>query len=258
MTDERPFTDDQKDDEKEDVARYAAALQAAAQEPDPLRRPAVLCELCVHELDLSGSSITVSDGSDRVRATWWSSDPVAGRLAETQYNLGDGPCRTALTLNAPVLVADLARGPDARRWPVFAQQAVELGVRAVYSLPLGSAASVIGTLDLYSKRPGLLSERSLRFGLLIADAITLALIEAHVQSREPQHEPPGHRDLTSWLEGAEVDHTEIHQATGVIMYTLELDAQQALARLRAHAFSQGQSLGQVARDVILRRVVLDE
>ncbi|MGW5736659.1 MULTISPECIES: GAF and ANTAR domain-containing protein [Streptomyces] len=258
MSDDRPRDDDHGEQEAGDLARFAAALRAAVEEPDPQRRPAALCELCTEALDLSGASITVSDGTDGIRATWWSSGPVAGRLAEAQYNLGDGPCRTALTLNAPVLVADLAQGADARRWPIFAQQAMELGVRAVFSLPLGSAASVIGTLDLYSKKAGLLSGRDLRCGLLIADAITLALIETHVRSRETQQEDLDHWGFTSWLEGAEVDNTEIHQATGVIMYSLELDAQQALARLRAHAFSHGQSLSQAARDVILRRVVLDE
>lgn len=258
MADDRPRGGDQDDGAKEDLTRFATALRTAAEQPDPLRRPAVLCGLCAKELDLSGSSITVSDGSDDVRATWWSSDPVAARLAEAQYSLGDGPCRSALSLNAPVLATDLAQGPDARRWPVFAQQAVELGVRAVFSLPLGSAASVIGTLDLYSERAGLLSARKLRFGLLVADAITMALIEAHVQSEETQHESLDRGGFTSWLEGAEADHTEIHQATGVIMYNLGLDAQQALARLRAHAFSHGQGLSEAARDVILRRVVLDE
>ncbi|MGW6950206.1 PP2C family protein-serine/threonine phosphatase [Streptomyces xanthophaeus] len=49
---------------------------------------------------------------------------MAGRLAEAQYTLGDGPCHTALTRRAPVLAGDLTRGLDADRWPVFAQQAV--------------------------------------------------------------------------------------------------------------------------------------
>ncbi|MFK4070203.1 GAF and ANTAR domain-containing protein [Streptomyces sp. NPDC029674] len=260
MGDVHPRDADDADDDGEpgDLARFASALRATSEQPDPLRRPALLSELCVELLDLSGASITLSDGSGNIRATWWSSDPVAGQLAETQYDLGDGPCHTALLLNAPVLAADLTQSTDARRWPVFAQQAMELGVRAVFSLPLGSEASVIGTLDLYSKRAGLLSRRNLRFGLLAADAITLALLEGHARNQGTQPDATVGSGPHSWLESAETDHTEVHQATGMIMYILDLDAQQALSRLRAHAFSHDQTLSQAARDVIHRRVVLDE
>ncbi|MEU4728946.1 hypothetical protein [Streptomyces sp. NPDC023588] len=84
--------------------------------------------------------------STDTRTLWWSSDNVARRLTEAQYTLGDGPCLTAVTRVAPVLAADLTQGADAARWPVFAQQAASLGVRAVFSLPLGSSAIAIGTL----------------------------------------------------------------------------------------------------------------
>jgi hypothetical protein len=111
-----------------------------------------------------------------LRAMWCASDSTAARLAEAQYTLGEGPCQSALALVTPVLAADLTQGTDVRRWPVFAQQALQLGVRAVFSRPLGARAQAIGTLDLYRATGGGLSERHLRFALMVRDAITFAVL----------------------------------------------------------------------------------
>ncbi|UQW99502.1 ANTAR domain-containing protein [Streptomyces sp. RerS4] len=150
-------------------------------------------------------------------------------MAEAQYTLGDGPCRSALAPAAPILAADLTGGQDALRWPVFAEQAVVLGVRALFSLPLGSAGIAIGTLDLYRDTPGPLSERDQAFAFPAADAITLALLALYAQGEQGDAHPGG------WLDGAETDHEEVHQATGMIMVHLGVGPEDALARLRAHA-----------------------
>ncbi|MEU6622922.1 GAF and ANTAR domain-containing protein [Streptomyces litmocidini] len=214
--------------------------------------PAVLCRACVDLLDITGASISLYGGGD-TGALWWSSDPVAGRLAEAQYTLGDGPCQTASRSAAPVLAADLTKGPDARRWPVFAQQAVELGVRAVFSLPLGAGGLAVGTLDLYRDRPGPLSEQDQTFAFPVAEAITSALLSLH-SAQGDRTAPPA----PNWLDGAENDHEEVHQATGMIMVHLGVDPEHALARLRAHAFAHAQSVTEAARDVIAGKIRFHE
>jgi AmiR/NasT family two-component response regulator len=47
---------------------------------------------------------------------------------------------------------------------------------------------------------------------------------------------------------------EIHQATGMVIAQLGINPTDAFARLRAHAFTEGVSLGDVARDVVARRL----
>ncbi|MGR4880323.1 GAF and ANTAR domain-containing protein [Streptomyces sp. LARHCF249] len=209
--------------------------------------PAALCRACLDLMDVTGASVSLTGEDPDARALWWSSDDVAGRLAEAQYTLGDGPCLTAVTLVAPVLAADLTGGADAARWPVFAQQAVELGVRAVFSLPLGSSALAIGTLDLYRDSAGPLSERDRSFAFPAADAITTALLALQAQDT-------GQGPADSWLDEAETDHEEVHQATGMIMVHLGVDPHHALARLRAHAFARGQTVTEAAFDVIAGRI----
>jgi hypothetical protein len=231
-----------------------ADVLAAAGDADAASVPGRLCQVCVDLLDVSGASVSLSGGSPDVGALWWSSDPVAARLAEAQYSLGDGPCRTARALVAPVLAADLTGGPDARRWPVFAQRAVELGVRAVFSLPLGGDVMVVGSLDLYRREPGPLSRGDTACAFTAGDAITLALMK--VQSRTDGALVGG--DRHAWLGEAESDHEEVHYATGMLMVQLGVDPQHALARLRAYAFAEGRTLTEAARDVLARRVTFDE
>lgn len=229
------------------------SVAAAAVEVDQV--PEALCRACVELLPVTGASVSLGhlsslSGDCGVSVTLCASDAVAAGLAEAQYTLGDGPSRRAQTLGAPVLAADLTSGPDARRWPVFAQQAVELGGRAVFSLPLGTGALAIGTLDLYRDRPGVLSERDLRIALLVRDAVTFAVSNLQAGSGSGFDQDDG--GVASWVEAAEADHVEVHQAVGMVMVQLGVDPDQALDRLRARAFAQGRTVSEVARDVVAR------
>ncbi|MEU0008645.1 GAF and ANTAR domain-containing protein [Streptomyces sp. NPDC006314] len=233
--------------------RVREALAAAARSADdPQQVPGALCAACVRLLPVSGSSVSVSGGNG-VRITWCASDRVAARLAELQYTVGDGPCQTALDQGAPVIAADLTRGPDARRWPIFAHEAVPLGVRAVFSLPLGVSGATIGTIDLYSDRAGGLVEQDLRTALWVCDAVTSALVA--LQATAPAGAEEGAGGEVAFLAAAsEADHTEVHQAVGMVMVQLDADSEQALDRLRARAFAEGRTVSQLAREVLARKL----
>lgn len=222
---------------------FAAVIGAMAN----VEAPAALGRVCVDLLDISGASICLYGEDLGVRTLWWSSDRVAGRLAEAQYTLGDGPCLTAVSQGAPVFADDLTRGRDAERWPLFAQQAVDLGVRAVFCLPLGNDGHTFGTFDLYRSTPGPLSEGNRSFAFPAAEAITTALVALQVHGART-----GVGD--AWVSAAETEHEEVHQATGMIMVHLGVDPAHALARLRAHAFSHGLTVTEAAFDVIAGRI----
>lgn len=225
-----------------------ALHRVLAEDNDAQYVPARLCQVCVDRLPVTGASISLN-GDRTSRMVWWSSDEVAGLLAEAQYSLGEGPCQRAVDLAAPVLASDLSAGPDARRWPAFAGQAVAMGVRAVFSLPLGVEAEAVGTFDLYRDVPGEMAVGDLNSALLAADAIMFALVNLQASTVLD--------GSASWLKGAEVNRDEVQQATGMIMFYLDAEPQQALARLRAHAFVHGQSVSEAARDVIERKVTFE-
>ncbi|MFJ8031245.1 GAF and ANTAR domain-containing protein [Streptomyces sp. NPDC096032] len=239
--------------ETEAWLRVSETLGAAARgADDPGRVPGALCQACVRLLPITGSSVSISGGKG-VRITWCASDRVAARLAELQYTVGDGPCQTALEQGAPVVAADLTQGPDARRWPIFAHEAVGLGVRAVFSLPLGVSGAAVGTLDLYSDRVGGLLEQDLRTALWVRDAVTYALMSLQAATHADA-EDEAEDEVASWVAASEADHTEVYQAVGMVMVQLDVDPEQALDRLRARAFAEGRTVSQLAREVLARKL----
>ncbi|WP_235882712.1 GAF and ANTAR domain-containing protein [Streptomyces apricus] len=222
--------------------RITRTLIDAVRASPPRAVPQALCRACVSLLpDLTGLSLSVLGQERSMNVVLFASDDVAGRLAEIQYTLGEGPCTDAVRLRAPVFAPDLTRAPDASRWPLFCVQAAKAGAEAAFSVPLTAGAKVLGTLDLYQETAGPLDDDQVRVALLVADALTLAVTAL---------EHGASHGVLTWLEGAESDRVEIHQATGMIMVHLDVNAEEALLRLRARAFAHGTTALDVARAVI--------
>ncbi|MDT0394156.1 GAF and ANTAR domain-containing protein [Streptomyces edwardsiae] len=220
-------------------ARVIGAVLAGLRGAEPAAVPARLCAVAVELLPVGGASVSLR--GDGMPVQLGASGPGAARLAQLQATLGDGPCRHVLETGEPVLARDLAAADCAGRWPVFAQQALGAGVRAVYALPLGSGAVCVGTLDLYRGIPGGLTDGQLRVARLVAGVMTVALMDLPYDLRDAD-EP--------WLGGLAADHDRVHQAVGMIMAQLNVGADEALARLRADAFAHDRTALEVALDVI--------
>ncbi|WP_307852051.1 GAF and ANTAR domain-containing protein [Streptomyces sp. b94] len=221
-----------------DRARAAEVIAAQVRGAPPDEVPGRLCRTAVRLLPVTGASASLRGEGVPVRLC--ASGDRATYLAELQATLGDGPCVSAAESGAPVLVCDLTAGADAGRWPVFAQQATAVGVRAVYALPLGGAAGCLGTLDLYRDTPGPLADPQLSLARLVAGVMTTALMAL----------PHGEE---TWLDRLAGDHDEVYRAVGMIMAQLGVGADEALARLRADAFVCGRTAHDVARDVLTHR-----
>lgn len=231
-------------------ARIAQRLIAGVRGLPSQEVPDALCRACVGLLPTGlGLSVSVLGDNPDTGVVLCASNDVSTQLAELQYTLGEGPCREAVRLSAPVLATDLARTPDADRWPLFSVQTVKAGARAVFSAPLTGAGSALGTLDLYRDTPGSLSSDHVRTVLLVADAVTLAVLALDQASSDFE-------GVVTWLSGAESDREEVHQATGMIMMQLGVSAEEALLRLRARAFTQGRTATEVARAIIERTMDL--
>ncbi|GAA2274535.1 GAF domain-containing protein [Streptomyces atrovirens] len=216
------------------------AIAAELRDTEPAAVPGRLCAVAVELLPVDGASVSLR-GDGLLPVQLGASGPQAARLAQLQATLGDGPCRHVLEAGAPVFARDLAAAGCADRWPVFAQQALGAGVRAVYALPLGSGAVCVGSLDLYRDTPGGLTDGQLRVARLLAGVMTAALTDL----------PYGLRgDDEPWLNGLAADHDRVHQAVGMIMAQLGVGADEALARLRADAFAHGRTALEVALDVV--------
>ncbi|MFH9330748.1 GAF and ANTAR domain-containing protein [Streptomyces althioticus] len=228
--------------EPDDDERVLAAINAQVRGAGPAAVPGRLCAVAVDLLPVDGASVSLRGDSMPLQLA--ASGGRAARLAQLQATLGDGPCHHVLRTGTPVLARDLEDGSCADRWPVFTQQALGSGVRAVYALPLGSTAVCVGTLDLYRASPGSLSAHQLHVALLVAGVMTVALTDLPYDARDAGD---------GWLSGLAADHDRVHQAVGMIMAQLGVGADEALARLRGDAFAHDLTVLEAALDVVARR-----
>ncbi|SFB19888.1 ANTAR domain-containing protein [Amycolatopsis marina] len=204
-----------------------------------------VCRTCVTLMSgVDAAALTLRTES-RAQELLGASDSWAETLGEQQYTLGEGPGVDAFRHGGPVLVPDF--GVDQGRWPGFAEAAMSAGADAAFAFPLQVGAIRLGTLELFRRRVGDLPPRSLTDAAVLADLATLALLN-RAENVEPTEEE-WTRPVTSYQ--------DVNIATGMLAAQLHLTLDEAFARLRAHAFSEGRSVLAVARDVMERRVQLD-
>ncbi|MQA15161.1 MAG: ANTAR domain-containing protein [Pseudonocardiaceae bacterium] len=202
-----------------------------------------ICRACVDGLDVDGAAISLLTESPS-RETLCATDATAARVEELQFTLGEGACVEAATTGRPVLVPDVWEASREGRWPVFAAAVAEqTAVRALFALPLQLGTINLGVLDLYRTTPGTLAAAGLRDAMRAADTAAGMLLGLRTDPGDGQ-----------WWDQSWASHAEVHQATGMVIAQLGVDAEEAFARLRAYAFSQDRLLGDVARDVVARRL----
>jgi hypothetical protein len=177
-----------------------------------------------------------------------SSDLRTQALEEQQFTFGEGPCVDAFEGRQSVLVPDL-RDQWLARWPGYAPAAIEGGVRAVFAFPLQVGAARLGVLDVYRDVPGGLSVEAMRHALSFAEVALWTLLDGRADAT-----PDGPvRELESAVELRSV----LFQAQGMVMVQLGVSLAEAMSRLRAHAYAHDRRLGDVARDVVARRLIIE-
>jgi hypothetical protein len=198
----------------------------------------------VSRLAVTGAGVTLirrPDGPGGQQLAW-ASDAVAVRLEDLQLIVGEGPGLVAAASDAPVLVPELAAAQT--RWPAFTAGALVAGAAAVFAFPLVLGAIRLGSLDCYRTTPGPLRPDQVSDALVLADAAFAAVLGA-VAGHDPN-------DL-AWISDV---HAEVHQACGMVTYQLRISIEEALLRIRAHAYAHDLPIGVVARQIVDRRLTL--
>jgi hypothetical protein len=206
-----------------------------------------VCLACVDTLEQVDAAILALRGGGRSEEVLGASDPWAAKLAELQYTVGEGPGVEAFETGTPVLVADMS--VEQVRWPGFADAALAVGAAAVFAFPLRYGAIKFGTLELIRRRPGGLASAERRDAALAAELATAALLR-HTGEAERAGHDFAPRPIASYQ--------DVNVATGMLAAQLQITLDDAFARLRAHAFGRNRSVLDVARDVLERRISLDE
>lgn len=243
-----------------DRVRLNTALASAATRSGPAAALEV-CRACVAWLPMTGVAITVMAGTDRQEPVC-ASDDAAARIDELQFALGDGPCVDSFTSGRAVLVADIADEAETR-WPAFAAAATDTGARGMFVFPLRLGASRVGVLDCYRDTPGALDDAEVAGALRAADAAVWTLLDPEQRRTVHLDDDIDVETVTSevagadWAHGSTLARAEVHQATGMLIAQADIGPAAALSRLRAAAFAEGRSIGEIADDVVSRRRRLD-
>jgi hypothetical protein len=211
--------------------------------------PARLCAECLSALPVSGVALALMTDTGPSGVVLAATDARARQLEELQFALDEGPCVEASRSDHPVLHPELTTTGSVR-WPRYGVAALDAGVHAIFAFPLRVGAVRLGVLDLYRDTPGHLSTAELADAVAFADAATVLLL--YLQDH------PGPDGEPTALTGPIDSRAEVHQATGMITIQLGISLTEALLRLRAHAYDSGQSVTDVAADVVNRRLHFDD
>lgn len=243
------------------LAQMRTELSAViARSPSGLSTANQLCIACVNLLGVDGAAISmVLDGVSS--GTYGCSSEASRRLDEYQFTFGQGPCLDATAEGAVVHAPDLEAAKE-HRWPVFTDALLGDGIRAVFALPVRLTSACVGALDLYRSTPGPLVGDQLAGGLLAAELATLPLLTMVSQITDDRGVADSGDRADNTNEDAsealiEMDRVEVYQATGVLIAQLDVDAADALVRLRAHAMATGQTASEVAWAILEQGLELE-
>ncbi|WP_246606237.1 GAF and ANTAR domain-containing protein [Paractinoplanes toevensis] len=206
-----------------------------------------LCSAAGRSLSASGVGVSVM-GEGGMRGVAAVSEPPYEAIEELQFTLGEGPCLDAFATRQPVLVPELA-GAAMHRWPGYAPAVHGCGMRAVFAFPLQVGAARLGVLDVFRAEEGALSARQFRQALTFADVAVTTLLD------EQERAAPG--AAAEGLDEVMGQRAEVYQAQGMVSVQMGISLVDALARLRAHSYAENRPLGEVARDVVARRLAFD-
>jgi GAF domain-containing protein len=203
-----------------------------------------LVEACAELLEASAAGLMLADANGELAVV--ASTSERSRLVEMmqlRYDLG--PCVESFATGDVVQIRDIA---ELTKWPDFKREALAQGFRAVHAVPMKLRGNVIGTLNLFSVRPGLLEPLDAAAAKGLADVATISILH----ERALRENEVTRAQLQSALDSRVI----IEQAKGVVAQTRGVDMDQSFRTLRDYARSHNIALRDVAKSVVERELTL--
>jgi hypothetical protein len=194
---------------------------------------------CARTFDAADAGILLPDANGQLEVVASTSER-SRLIGLLQLDAGEGPCVDAYLTGSLITVDDIAA--TYARWPTFAVAAAELDYQSMHAIPLRLRSETIGSLNLFSDRPGPLNRNDAIAAQALADIATIgilherALREADLAREQLQH--------------ALDSRVIIEQAKGILSQTEGVDMDEAFQRLRQRARSTGRLLSVVAREIV--------
>jgi transcriptional regulator with GAF, ATPase, and Fis domain len=184
----------------------------------------------VHGCDMAGIMVvhrghvvTLAASDEQARV----SDRIQGEVRE-------GPCFDAVrTGTESYLIQDMQA--DVARWPRYGPHARELGIGGMLGFKLFTDEGTLGALNMYSRRPHMLTERSEQVGWLLASHAAVAFASARSDA-----------DLHLAVESRQ----DIGMALGILIERYKLTPAEAFARLSQSSQDHNVKLRKLARQIV--------
>lgn len=199
---------------------------------------------CVALFDIDAAGLMLVDPQGHLRLVA-ASDEQSQLLELFELQHEEGPCLDCYRSGEPVAISDL-EGTDG--WPAFRREVLACGFRSVQALPLRLRGQVVGALNLFRRRSGVLEGTSRTVCQAMADIATIGLLQQRA-TREAQL-------LADQLSAALRNRVAVEQAKGVVAAQGEIDMDVAFRLLRGYARHANRRLVDVAQDVAERRIDL--
>ncbi|WIE74956.1 GAF and ANTAR domain-containing protein [Curtobacterium sp. MCSS17_007] len=235
----------EQDRERRLIDAFLVATSTLVGEYDVVEMLQTLVDEVVELFALDAVGITLANERQELEVV--AGNGARARLLELlQLETGAGPCVEAWSTGTPRSADDLDE--MTRSWPLFAEATASAGFVSVYSLPLRSRDTVLGSMNLFRSRPGPLDERDLAAIRALTDVASLSILQQRSADQAVRTQDQLQRALDS--------RVAIEQAKGFLAQTHEVDLDEAFALLRRWARSNNVLLQEAALGVTARRIVI--
>ena len=199
----------------------------------------LLTDRCVELLGVSAAGVMLLAPEGGLRVVASSSEAM--RIVELfELQAQEGPCSDCYRTGEAVVNGDLTEA--GALWPSFAPVALSAGFGSVQALPMRLRGDVIGAVNLFGEKEGMLDASDVLAARALADVATIAILQ-HRGAREAQI-------LNEQLSHALNCRVVIEQAKGVLAERSGIDMQVAFGRLRSYARSHNLRLADVAQTIV--------
>jgi transcriptional regulator with GAF, ATPase, and Fis domain len=215
-----------------EVVTFAEVVRELLEEPsEPTTMQAVAASAVTLIPACDHAGITLR-GKGRRLTTAASTSPLVDDCDALQYELGEGPCLSAVFTDEAYLVEDTSAD---HRWPSWGPRAAARGAWSVMSVRLFTRGHVLGALNMYAEKPYRFTADDVDLAVLYAAHAATALRTA--------------REMSGLQIAVESRHL-IGIAQGIMMNRYGLDQSQSFDVLRRYSSQTNTKLRDVARFVI--------
>ncbi len=193
--------------------------------------PGSLATDCARLLEVSDITISFVGASDQLILCSSSDDSRA--LAEWEFTFQEGPCFDA-GVNSTSKTAETAPS-NINPWPQLSAKAHAIGYPSIGGVPLRTGGTTFATINLQD-RHGTITPETLADAEQIAKELA-SLVVGSLSQQPPSPDQPA-------------EHDTFHQATGMVMSQMGIDAKSATDMLRAHAWAHDRLLTDIASEVV--------